>query len=1000
MSLPTAHSASVIPKPLRTELGRSLLLEGLSQLDMPVMALLAPSGYGKTTLLAQYVRSSSRRTVWLTLSESDSDMAFFVASLRGAWAGHLEGTESLSQAPEHFIQGLLRALSETEHSIDLVLDRVEVLGPDAGRLLSTLLLHLPEGHRVLLSGFNSDYLPLARLIAAGRAVVIDQLQLAFSEHESRMLLEARGYGGDARQVTRSLEGWPAGTALVASGAGLSVEPRDLVFETLATLSPALQCSLPEASVLPVWSVDEAQGALALPPGWLDEVRRVGLPLTPLGQGLYRPHQLLLSALSELLKRTPERGRTLHRWRSEQCAAAGDPLAAIRHAKSAGDWQFAADLLGSELPRLYARNEFALIRSLTHDLPWKSLPAWITEYRAAALTETGDVELGEAPLRALYERGEASAVGYTALTLLAVRRGQIGEQLRLAEEGMIRFAPEQTFSLRLQRVSALTSLARVDEGLSAGEALVAEARGRGAHLDEARALVMLQYVHQVLGQWAARESCLRAAHALFTALNQRVRDIETLSMLSEIEAMAGRSHEAHALLDLAVQAAETEQPIMVAPLRAARALVYLAQGNAVQADQELVAALGVVEALHLDMQRPFLHLLRFDTLLGLQRPSEAQQALASAATLPLPLVDDYLAFYHGRWAFATSQFQDAASAFDQVVAQYPDRFRQVRARAYQCELARQRGQLTNAQLDQLSRALDGLDPGAVLALDHEALRELTSEAARRIPGHPLAVLGSGRTEVALSARTVIELGILGRLEVRLGERAIRMPLQKSGELLVWLAWHGEGRLTQLLDALWDGSNDPKHHEYFRVAVRRLRARLVAECGLAFDPIPYDGRLYRISPELEVRIDARQWLSDLASPDLGVVGAALERPKREVLLDIEAEWIQPLREEVRSAGLRAVLGAATALAQATPAAAADIYRQALRLQPDSEALYGALVQVLSRTDSEQARQEYHNYVRMMRQEYGASPSQTMCRLAATLDGNAPSSELFPADSQHAP
>ena len=73
--MPRPSSGSTrIPKPLRHELRRAALLERFDQaVDAKVIALLAPSGYGKTTVLAQFARQVKGVVVWVTLTEDAAD---------------------------------------------------------------------------------------------------------------------------------------------------------------------------------------------------------------------------------------------------------------------------------------------------------------------------------------------------------------------------------------------------------------------------------------------------------------------------------------------------------------------------------------------------------------------------------------------------------------------------------------------------------------------------------------------------------------------------------------------------------------------------------------------------------------------------------------------------------------------------------------------------------------------------------------------------------------
>ncbi|NJK45517.1 MAG: hypothetical protein HC933_15690 [Pleurocapsa sp. SU_196_0] len=66
--------SEVVPRPTRTELPRQRLIERIeAAADAKIIALIAPSGFGKSTVLAQYLRASSRPTVWIHVQPDDAD---------------------------------------------------------------------------------------------------------------------------------------------------------------------------------------------------------------------------------------------------------------------------------------------------------------------------------------------------------------------------------------------------------------------------------------------------------------------------------------------------------------------------------------------------------------------------------------------------------------------------------------------------------------------------------------------------------------------------------------------------------------------------------------------------------------------------------------------------------------------------------------------------------------------------------------------------------------
>jgi LuxR family transcriptional regulator, maltose regulon positive regulatory protein len=135
---------SVIPRKLRFELERPRLLAQLEAAsDLQLIALIAPSGYGKTTLLAQFARTDVRRAVWLELSEDHADPVALAHSLVGALR-----VSQPKLSLEHWSQGavdtasadvlaqlLARDLNRSDDNLSFFLDGVHVLGVDASRWL-------------------------------------------------------------------------------------------------------------------------------------------------------------------------------------------------------------------------------------------------------------------------------------------------------------------------------------------------------------------------------------------------------------------------------------------------------------------------------------------------------------------------------------------------------------------------------------------------------------------------------------------------------------------------------------------------------------------------------------------------------------------------------------------------------------------------------------------------------------------------------------------------
>ena len=160
----------------------------------PVVSIVAPAGYGKTTLCAQWARRDGRPAAWLTVDDRDNDPAVFRRHLRAA-------------------------TDRVDGPLLLVVDDAHLLrSGDAADALVAVALE--PGSTLVLAGRRAPNIPLARLRAAGSVAELDAADLAFSAREAALLLRSVGLGGDSDQfaeLRRRSEGWPAGLALLARG---------------------------------------------------------------------------------------------------------------------------------------------------------------------------------------------------------------------------------------------------------------------------------------------------------------------------------------------------------------------------------------------------------------------------------------------------------------------------------------------------------------------------------------------------------------------------------------------------------------------------------------------------------------------------------------------------------------------------------------------------------------------------------------------------------------
>ncbi|WP_075834175.1 bacterial transcriptional activator domain-containing protein [Deinococcus marmoris] len=200
------------------------------------------------------------------------------------------------------------------------------------------------------------------------------------------------------------------------------------------------------------------------------------------------------------------------------------------------------------------------------------------------------------------------------------------------------------------------------------------------------------------------------------------------------------------------------------------------------------------------------------------------------------------------------------------------------------------------------------------------------------------------------------------------------------MLLWLHWYGSGTLVEILDALWDGSRDPKHHSYFRVVVRRLRTTLREALTLDLDPLPHVAGRYQIHPELVVSSDLQDFLERARK---GEPEELLGVRADDLLSSIEGEWVEEIRKTIRSEQ-HLVLGELEGtLASQDPERAIALLKHSVRLQGDQAAPHLSLIQTLLRFRPQEAAAAYRGYAQMLDSVYGEEPDPVLRRTIESLE-----------------
>jgi len=234
---PLIKTKLFIPRMHKDYVPRSLLLEKLAQgSKKPLILISAPAGYGKTTLLAEWINSLQKvdaqkpwAICWLSLDAGDNDPMRFLAYLTAA----LEKVDlELSAETQEVIRSsdsiypntpltmLLNDLQDQDQSVLLVLDDYQFINnPTIHDGITFLLEHLPDNVHIVIATRSDPPLPLSRLRARGQLSEIRVEDLRFTSADVTIFLnQVFGLGLSQEQVKKlenRTEGWVAGLQLAA-----------------------------------------------------------------------------------------------------------------------------------------------------------------------------------------------------------------------------------------------------------------------------------------------------------------------------------------------------------------------------------------------------------------------------------------------------------------------------------------------------------------------------------------------------------------------------------------------------------------------------------------------------------------------------------------------------------------------------------------------------------------------------------------------------------------
>jgi LuxR family maltose regulon positive regulatory protein len=380
MAAPILATKLYVPPPRPKVVLRPHLIDRLNEglaMGRKLTLISAAAGFGKTTLVSEWIAVSGRPVTWLSLDENDKDANNFLIYLTSALQKvssnvGLEALELLrsSQPPpiESILTTLLNEINNIPDSFIFVLDDYHVIDDKSvDAALTFLIEHQPPQMHLVIATREDPSLPLARLRAQGQLTELRAADLRFTPAEATEFLNhMMGLNLSDRDVAAlesRTEGWIAGLQLAAlsmqghQDAASFIESFKgshrfvldyLIEEVLGQQSEKIQNFLLHTSIL-----DRMCGSLCdatlLEPSTsgqeiLEQLERANLFIVPLDneRRWYRYHHLFGDLLRQRLGQ-PRELPEYHLHASEWYEANNDLAQAFNHALAADDFERAARL---------------------------------------------------------------------------------------------------------------------------------------------------------------------------------------------------------------------------------------------------------------------------------------------------------------------------------------------------------------------------------------------------------------------------------------------------------------------------------------------------------------------------------------------------------------------------------------------------------------------------------------------------------------------------------
>jgi LuxR family transcriptional regulator, maltose regulon positive regulatory protein len=978
----------VVPQRPTHLLSRPRLNELLESIgDRQLLTIVAPVGYGKTSLLIDFAHQTTMPVCWYTLDATDQDSWTFYEYIAGAIEQRFPGTMqqvfnnlALGHGQTHFST----AIAALTHDIYTLPDFVVVLDdwhlvdqvPEIITLVSHLLLHCPRCHLILASRIYPS-LPNMMLLTSRRQMgSLDDQQLRFTADEAGTVVQAEtNVPMNAEQIAELVSranGWITGIllavqpatfgSLAASMLGFETERqvyRFLVEQVFDQQPPNIRAFLLDSALLEEFCADVCDAIFEEynTRQYIEILLRRHLFLTTVRPGVFRYQPLFREFLREHYRTVSDaRYRAMMLRVAKHYVTRNEWTIAFEYYLAIGSAREACDVIRASGEQLFMMGRFSTLEHWFSRMPQQDLDASMLCLKARVLLERGSHQEAQA----LVQQAELRMLPEERLTVYLVQAlimrisGRYAVAIDLAQQVLdaTEHPSQRTAALRTLAISHHRTGA-TDQAIAEFKQAVEIERGLGNQHQIAQLHRDLSICYKDLGMLDQAELYCSYADAHWKTVGNV--GLRTLSLNSKgcLQHQLGNYCAAH---DTLLQALQCGREAVVPDYE----MIVLSSLGDLYCDIQLWerASVAYQDALRTGgsaYMQSYVRLGQIRLLARQRKHKEAEQALFQ---LPAQLAGDFVQasqLLAAQIAYGQGQYEQAHATVQAVIGALAGQGPSIdRARAHllaaQIATCRtpDRPEAVLAELDSANQiaAANGQLPFLVAeVLANPGLLRWAgaanwshAESWRRLQQN---LLQAAQLLQPDDPRPLLVVRTLGQDEITLNGQQLSFGWQKAAEVLYYLLAHPSGvQIMALREELWPNLKSERSAEAQRMAIYKLRS-LLPEHAIEL----HNRKLYQLNrTAMRIDYDVERFLRavDHQGEDLDALLEAFDLYKGQYLESLDSQWCLGMRAHLEQRYVLTLHTAAVQLEQNHRLMdAMPLYRRILEIDPLDEAAHTRLM-----------------------------------------------------------